>query len=353
MEIRVLRRRLTDPVRLGVCSRRAPVAPAATGYNRAVRCSTPLILALAAACGSDPVPTDGGPADAFAGAIDAALGADAAPARNPLDGAGAAALLDGNYQFLEGPVWRPADGVLLFSDIPANTIYQLAPPDTVTVFRPDSGNANGLVEDTAGLLLAAEHGNRRVSRTLANGQVVDVATEYMSLSLNSPNDIAVRSDGTIYFTDPPYGIQPQEQELSFNGVFRVAPGGGLTAEWEGAQSSRPNGIALSPDESVLYVADTSGPVRAYDVAGDGTLSGERVFASDVSNGDGICMDRDGNVFVTGAGGVAAFAPDGTRWGTLSVPLQPANCTFGGADGLTMYITARTGLYAATMVIPGL
>ena len=179
-----------------------------------------------------------------------------------------------------------------------------------------------------------------------------IASAYDGTPLNSPNDVAVRSDGNIYFTDPPYGIDEGDRELSFNGVFRVAPGGTLTAEWEGALSTRPNGVALSPDEAVLYVSDTTGPVRAYDVATDGSLSAERVFASGVSNGDGLCMDQDGNLFVTAATGVVAFAPDGSSWGTIAVPQAPANCTFGGADRKTMYITARTGLYAVTMVIAG-
>lgn len=297
-----------------------------------------------------------GTADAPPGTPDAAGGggADAGPPVNPLDGIGAVELVDDGYMFLEGPTWRAADGVLLFSDIPANTIYQLEPPSTITTFRSPSGNSNGLDTDVDGLLLAAEHGNRRVSRTLGDGQLVDVAASYQGMSLNSPNDLAVRSDGTIYFTDPPYGIPAGEsQELSFNGVFRVAPGGALTAEWEGALSSRPNGIALSPDEQVLYVADTTGPVRAYDVAGDGSLGNERVLTAAVANADGMAIDTAGNLFVTTATGVKVFAPDGSEWGTISVPQQPANCAFGDGDARTLYITARTGLYRVRVVIPGI
>lgn len=314
-----------------------------------------LWLVVVAGCGDDGAARvdASGATDASPG-IDAPLDpADAAVPRDPLVGAGTAMLLQAGFQFIEGPVWRPASSVLLFSDIQGNTIYRLTPPSSIDTFRADSGNSNGLVEDENGLLLAAEHGNRRVSRTTAGGQIVDVATMYQGMRLNSPNDIAVRSDGTIYFTDPPYGISPGDQELGFNGVFRVPPGGGLVAEWQGALSSRPNGILLSPDESVLYVADTEGPVRAYDVAGDGTLSGERVFTSDVTGADGMCMDETGNVFVTTSSGVEAFAPNGSLWGTIAVPEQPANCTFGGSDYRTMYITARTGLYSVAMVIPGI
>lgn len=312
-----------------------------------------LVVVLVSSCGDSGDP----------GNIDAALTADATPSadatgadawlvQDPLSGAGAAILIDNGYMFVEGPAWRPADGVLLFSDIPAATIYRLTPPSAIDVFRASSGNANGLASDTDGLLLAAEHGNRRVSRTMAGGQVVDVATHYMSLRLNSPNDIAVRSDGTIYFTDPPYGIAPSDQELSFNGVFRLPPGGTLTAEWEGALTTRPNGIGLSPDQTVLYVADTTGPVRAYDVATDGSLSNERVFTSDVSTADGMCIDVAGNVLVTTDTGVRAFAPNGSPWGTIAVPEVPANCTYGGSDRRTLYITARTGLYQVQMVVPG-
>jgi gluconolactonase len=270
---------------------------------------------------------------------------------NPLDGVGEPQLVMEGFQFLEGPVWRP-DDVLLFSDIPADTIYQVEPPSTVSTFRNPSGNANGLANDTNGLLLAAEHGNRRVSRTESGGDIVTVADSYQGDRLNSPNDIAVRSDGTIYFTDPPYGIDPADQELAFNGVFRVDPQGNLSAEWEGPLSSRPNGIGLSPDESTLYVADTTGVVRAYDVATDGSLSGERTFAADTPGADGMAIDADGNLFVTTSGGIRVFAPDGSEWGTVVVPRTPANVTFGAPDGRTLFITARQGLYYVRLPIPG-
>lgn len=314
---------------------------------------------IAFGCGGDDAPGSDAATFATDAARDGAQGlpdaasVDAWPKTDPLTGIGTVTPVATSFMFTEGPVWRAADGVLLFSDIPANTIYRLTPPDTIDTFRADSGNSNGLAEDTAGLLLAAEHGNRRVSRTLANGTVVEVAARYQGMRLNSPNDIAVRSDGTIYFTDPPYGINSGDRELDFNGVFRVNLGGVLTAEWEGSTTSRPNGIALSPDESTLYVADTVGPVRAYDVATDGTLSGERTFSDQVSTGDGICIDVAGNVFVTSSTGVRAFAPDGTDWGTITVPQAPANCAFGGVDARTLYITARSGLYRVSMTIPGL
>jgi gluconolactonase len=241
--------------------------------------------------------------------------------------------------------------VLLFSDIPADTIYQLEPPDTRTVFRSPSGNSNGLGLDPDGGLLAAEHGGRRVSR-----DDVTVVDDYQGMRLNSPNDVIARSDGTIYFTDPPYGISDADRELPFMGVFRVVPGAiQPLADWEGPLSARPNGIALSPDESILYVADTAdGMLRAWDIApDDGSLSGERVLSAEVPGADGMAVDTAGNLFVTTSLGVRVIAPDGTTWGTIGVPEQPANCAFGGDDGRTLYITARTSLYRVELARAGL
>jgi gluconolactonase len=265
-------------------------------------------------------------------------------------------LVADGFVFTEGPTWRSREQWLQFSDIPANTIYRLTPPDDITVFRADSGESNGLDSDVDGLLLAAEHANRRVSRTLPNGTVVTVASQYLGDPLNSPNDIAVRSDGTIYFTDPPYGINPAtEQVLEFNGVFRVAPSGGLTAEWEGAKSTRPNGLVLSPDERILYVADSTGGIMAFDVNADGSLTAERPFVAALQNADGMAMDTGGNLFVTTVEGVQVFDPSGSSWGVIEVPdgRVPANCAFGGADARTLYITAREALYRVLLENPGL
>jgi gluconolactonase len=294
---------------------------------------------------------DGGAGPDAAPGVDAAPGIDADPEINPLDGIGPVTLVQGGFDFVEGPQWVAADGVLLFSDIPANTIYQLEEPDTITVFRTPSGNSNGLALDPDGALLAAEHGNRRVSR-----DEVTVVDAYDGMRLNSPNDVVASSAGMIYFTDPPYGIADADRELPFMGVFRVPLAGGVAfAEWEGPLSARPNGIALSPDERTLYVADTAdGMLRAWDVeVSGGSLSGERVVTAAVPGADGMAVDGVGNLFVTTSTGVRVFAPDGSMWGEIDVPEQPANCAFGGADRRTLYITARTSLYRVELAAPGL
>ncbi len=289
-------------------------------------------------------------------------GTDAGPRDpvDPFDGIGTVELVaerheDVAFRFLEGPHWRDSEARLVFSDLafgdPGNaTIYALTPPSTIEIVRRPSNGANGNATDATGRLTTCAQAARRVVRGLATETLV--FDQYMGMRLNAPNDLVFRGDGTWYFTDPGYGSEG-DQDLDFRGVFRVTPDGTLIAEYTDADSRRPNGIALSPDESVLYVADTERAlVRAFDVAADGTLSGERRFA-DVSGPDGMAVDETGNVYVTGSAGVEVFHPDGTSWGTIAVDRQPANCAFGGADRRTLYITARQGLYAVTLPVAGL
>ena len=271
-----------------------------------------------------------------------------APMFDPLVGVGTVELVQGGYMFTEGPQWRGSD--LVFSDIPANTIFRYTGSGAPVVHRMPSGNSNGLAVDGSGSLIAAEHGTRSVTR-----DGVGIATSFEAKKLNSPNDVIVGDDGTIYFTDPPYGIPAgQQQEQTFNGVFRLATDGTLTAEHRGAMASRPNGIGLSPDGKTLYVADTAdGKLYKFDIVAGGATANRAMLAMTAGNPDGLAIDTGGNIFVTTSGGVEVFSPTGMRWGTIALPMQPANCAFGDADAKTLYVTARTALYRVRLANPGL
>ena len=258
------------------------------------------------------------------------------------------------FEFTEGPVWMPG-GYLLFSDIPADRIYKWTPEGGAEVWRAPSGNSNGLTIDRQSRLIACEHGNRRVSRTEADGSVVTLADRYQGGRLNSPNDVVVRSDGTIYFTDPPYGIEPEEREQPCNGLYRILPDG--TLELLVDDFDRPNGLAFSPDESILYVDDSPRRhVRAFDVRRDGTLTRSRVIADmdhpQPGSPDGMKVDAEGHLYVAGATGVWVFDPDGTGLGVIVTPERPANLAWGDVDRKTLYVTARTSLYRFRVKVPG-
>jgi len=263
------------------------------------------------------------------------------------------------FGFVEGPVWHP-DGYLLFTDIPRNRIMKWHPKDGVSVFREPSEQANGLALDDQNRLVACEHRARRVSRTEAEGRVVALAEQVAGKRLNSPNDLAIWRDGSIYFTDPPYGLprQSEGKELDYNGVYRLNPAGVVTLL--ARDFERPNGIAFSPDRKTLYVADTARMhVRAFQVQADGSLGEGRVltelrpWAEGVQGGpDGMKVDVKGNLYVTGPGGVWVFDARGQRLGVIITPEVPANCGFGDPDAKTLYITARTGLYRVRLSVAG-
>lgn len=271
-------------------------------------------------------------------------------------------LADG-FAFTEGPVWDRRNNQLYFSDLRSNAIHTWSDADGLNtflkpVFTGDAGHesvgSNGLTIDGEGRLLLMEHGSRVVSRIEADGSRTVLADRYGDGRLNSPNDSVWHSSGWLYFTDPPYGLAQQEQdplrELEFNGIYRVYPGTGEVQLLERNQS-RPNGIALSLDESTLYVANSDGNNKvwyAYDVAYDGQISNRRVFF-DVNDqdatgaADGMKIDESGNIFATGPGGVWVFDPEGNHLGTIKPPEVPANVAWGD-DGSVLYMTARTGLY---------
>ncbi|AFZ06012.1 Gluconolactonase [Oscillatoria nigro-viridis PCC 7112] len=263
--------------------------------------------------------------------------------------------LAGDFQFIEGPIWHP-DGFLLFSDIPANIIYKFGSNQQVEVFRRPSGKANGNTLDKENRLLTAEHENRRVSRTEKDGKVITLADRYQGKRLNSPNDLVVKSDGSIYFTDPSYGVSKDREELGFYGVYRLAPDGKLTLLVK--DLVLPNGIAFSPDEQKLYVNNSeAGYIAVFDVKPDGTVTNERLFAElkDASQSgvpDGLKVDLEGNVYSTGPGGVWIFSRDGKVLGKISVPETATNLAWGESDRKTLYITASKSLYRIRLKIAG-
>jgi gluconolactonase len=267
-------------------------------------------------------------------------------AQSPVpEGAEVERIADG-FQFVEGPVWY--DGGLLFSDIPANRVYRWTEEGGIEVFREPSGHSNGLALDDEGRLLLAQHGPRRVARIEDDDSETVLAGEYDGMRLNSPNDLTVHSDGSVYFTDPTWGWQSNQSDgppvLGFMGVFRIDLEGGVHLMVDSL--FYPNGIVFSPDESTLYVSTShQRTVVAYDVD-DHTLSGGRVVASLQGNdaADGMKVDSEGLLYVTGPGGVWIFSPDGTLLDRIDVPGQTTNLAWGDADGGTLYITSGTGVY---------
>lgn len=261
--------------------------------------------------------------------------------------------LSDGFKFTEGPVWNPS-GFLLFSDIPADTIYRWA-PNGISVFRRPAGNPNGNTFDRQGRLITAQH-NRQLTRTEKNGKITILAERYQGKRLNSPNDVVVKSDGSIYFTDPPYGIQKEQEELGFYGIYRWKPDGTLTLL--NKEMVRPNGIAFSPDETKLYVSDSEKlHIRVFDVQPDGTLVNSKVFAlpgrTDKGVPDGMKVDIKGNIYCSGSGGIWIFSPTGQLLGKIAVPQSVTNLAWGDKDYKTLYITAGNSIYRIRLNIAGL
>jgi len=265
------------------------------------------------------------------------------------------------FQFLEGPIWLTAvvaenylvkapHGALLFNDIPASRTHWWA-DGRVGILRDRTNEANGNTLDGAQQVLACEHQGRRVVRYGPDLNTHVIASHYRGRRLNSPNDVIVDRNGSVIFTDPPYGITPEARELDYQGVYRICPGSGelelLLDDFE-----KPNGLALSPDERTLYVADTErGHIRAFDLGADGVPVNGRTHCV-VERPDGIRVDMAGQIYAAGMKGIEVFAPDGTALASLPMSERPANLEFGGQDGKTLFITARTGLYKQRTTTPG-
>ena len=332
-----------------------------------LRYAIPILIALMPACAPAPEPAvepavDHGAGDVFKAddALDAIVPADYKIEK----------LADGMV-FTEGPLWVKQGGpYLLFSDVRGNCIYRWNPGDTAaSVFRANvyegerTGGVgpNGLNMDAQGRILACEHANRRIAR-LENGEWTTVIDNYQGKRLNSPNDLAWHANGGLYFTDPPYGLEKLEEdparELDFNGIYRLDYASGELALLVRDQS-RPNGIGFSPDGKTAYAANSDAANKAwmaYDVTDDGMFANGRVFYdvnAETAEGmpDGLKLDKQGNLYCTGPGGVWIFTPDGTHLGTIRPEQVPANVAWGD-DGKTLYMTARSGLYRIALNAEG-
>ena len=275
------------------------------------------------------------------------------------------------FTFTEGPLWRPS-GVLWFSDVVGNVVRQWSPDGTVKeLLRPGGYDGtslpaggfigpNGMTAAQNGDVLLCQHGNRRIVRVSSDLRVTTLVDSFEGKRLNAPNDLVYRSDGTLFFTDPPYGLPRQdddpEKDIPFNGVFKLFNG---TAEAIITDLTRPNGIAFSPDEKTLYISNSDDKRRIwmrYDIASSGTVSNGRVFFDTTTHADpglpdGLKIDVHGNVWATGPSAVFVFSPAGTHLGTIKPPEDPANCGWGD-DGRTLYITAETGLYRIKTSVMG-
>lgn len=268
-------------------------------------------------------------------------------------------LIASGMRWTEGPVYFGDTDCLYFSDIPGNRIMQWSDRDGLGVYRQPSDFANGQTRDRQGRRIVCEHGTRRLTRTEWDGRITILADRYRGMRLNSPNDATCKSDGTIWFSDPPYGIMTDyegyksEPEIGSSNVYRLDPETGdllaVADDFDG-----PNGLCFSPDESVLYVSDTGifqAPdgrhhIRAFDVADDGTLKNGRVFAEiDPGKPDGFRVDTDGNVWTSAGDGVHCYSPEGELLGKLLISETVANVTFGGPRKNRLFICASTSVYA--------
>jgi gluconolactonase len=268
---------------------------------------------------------------------------------------GAAERLATGFGFTEGPLWHP-DGFYYFVDIRASRLFRLTPGKAAEVARENTGEGNGTTFDLQGRLVMCEGGNRRITRMGADGRVEVLTDRYEGKRYNRPNDVVCKSDGSLWFSDPGLRVPLAEREMSYAGVYRIAPDGTTTLM---ADCEYPNGLAFSPDERTLYVANTRWTqyIHAFELDAAGAVVRRRIFAdmsSDETDGvpDGMKLDVQGRVYCTGPGGTWVFAPDGSKLGVLRTPVVPANVCFGGPDLTTLFLTARTSVYAVRTTTPG-
>ena len=266
------------------------------------------------------------------------------------------------FRFSEGPIWNPKEQCLYFSDMPSDIRRRWSAQGGVVEVRNPSNKCNGMTYDAAGNLYVCEH----VTSSLVMetpGEPKVVASHWQGKELNSPNDVIVRSDGTVYFTDPTYGRMPvfgleRKQELDFQGVYRVARGGALHCEAN--DFDQPNGLCLSPDERILYVNDTTrAHIRGFTVAADGSLSNSRIFAEHIGTGDydegvvdGMKCDEHGNVYVTGPRGIWVFNAGGKHLGVIRLSEVVGNLNWGGPDWKDLYCACSTSIYRVRMNVRG-
>ncbi|MCH8206616.1 MAG: SMP-30/gluconolactonase/LRE family protein [Chloroflexi bacterium] len=279
-------------------------------------------------------------------------------------------LVAAGFLFTEGPVWHP-DGYLLFVDIGRAQIIRVEPGGEPEIIRENSGGSNGMTFDLQGRLIICEGSNRQITRREDDGSYTPIARSWEGKRLDAVNDLVGRSDGTVYFTNPGGGIDPSDRDIEFNGVFRITPDGDVRVA--ATDFEFPNGIAFSPDESILYVSNTRKwmYIKAFDVQPDGTLVNGRAFAdmgvdppeapgrrpkgvtgSLTGVPDGMKVDVKGRVFCTGPGGHWVFDKNGNHIGVITMPELPANCAWGLPDNQTMFFTSRSSVYSVRMRAPG-
>jgi gluconolactonase len=263
-------------------------------------------------------------------------------------------VISSGHEFTEGPYWHP-DGYLLFSDIPANRVYRWVPGEESEVYIEPSGNSNGIQADIDGSVILCQHAGR-LSRVTAGRELEVIVDNYQGNRLNSPNDLTVHSNGTIYFTDPPFGVDDEDRELDFSGVFQLSPGGELTLVYD--EFDYPNGIILTRDESRLYVNDSeTGDITVFDVDANGDLSSPRHFASVGPWGsggaaDGMVVDTEDRLYTTGPAGISVFDSQGNHLQDIGFEQSVSNVEWSGEDPGTLYITSRDLVYSLQFNVEG-